>query len=227
MNENNFTSCVWWPLTEEIASHFEEMAGEKEIACCVRGYHIFKDIWAAAIQEVLVCSTEPTNVGKIFIVKFIHVKYFRTFSVYENIFYNEKLRYAYHSHGTNTSHLLYLLILHRHRNWSRWSSHGGRTILSRSWRLCVVSFPDWINCCSKIRQGTYSVHKCTRNYDLHSVWLNFHFEAEVQWECLLTAKKKAGLKIFAVRFARELLTALPLISSWAWPSADCFQWPCF
>jgi len=27
-------------------------AGEKEIACCVRG-HVYKDIWAAAIQEVL------------------------------------------------------------------------------------------------------------------------------------------------------------------------------
>ena len=28
---------------------------------------------------------EPTNVGKIFAVKFIRVKYFRTFPVYENI----------------------------------------------------------------------------------------------------------------------------------------------
>ena len=36
----------------------EEMAGEKEIACCVRGYHII--IWAAAIGKVLVCSREPT-----------------------------------------------------------------------------------------------------------------------------------------------------------------------
>ena len=62
------------------------MAGEKEIACCVRGYHVYKDIWAAAIREVLVCSQEPTNVGNIFVVKFIHVKYFHTFSVYENIF---------------------------------------------------------------------------------------------------------------------------------------------
>ena len=66
--------------------HFfaDEMAGEKEIACCVRGYHVYKDIWAAAIQEVLVSSTEPTNVGKI--QNYIRVKYFCTFSVYENIF---------------------------------------------------------------------------------------------------------------------------------------------
>ena len=32
-----------------------EMACEKEMASCVRGYHIHKDIWAAAIGEVLVC----------------------------------------------------------------------------------------------------------------------------------------------------------------------------
>ena len=83
---NNFTSRVWWALIEEIAPRAEEMAGEKEIACCVRA-HVYLDIWAAAIRKVLVCSTELTNVGgKIFVVKFIRVKYFRTFSVYENIF---------------------------------------------------------------------------------------------------------------------------------------------
>ena len=54
MNENNFTSCVWWALIEEIALHAEEMA------CCVRQ----KDIWAEPIGEVLVCSREPTNVEK-------------------------------------------------------------------------------------------------------------------------------------------------------------------
>ena len=38
----------------------KEMAFEKEMpAYCVRGYH--KDIWAAAIGEVLACSREPTN----------------------------------------------------------------------------------------------------------------------------------------------------------------------
>ena len=34
------------------------------------------------LLEVLVCSTEPTNVGKFFVVKL----YLCTFSVYENIF---------------------------------------------------------------------------------------------------------------------------------------------
>ena len=65
MNENNFTSCRWALI--EITLRAEDMAGEKEIACCVRG-HVYKAIWAAAIQEVLVCSTESTNVGKFFVV---------------------------------------------------------------------------------------------------------------------------------------------------------------
>ena len=56
---------VWWALLEEIAPHAEEMACGKEMACCVRGYHVYKDIWAAAILEVLVCSREPTNMKKI------------------------------------------------------------------------------------------------------------------------------------------------------------------
>ena len=76
---------MWWALIEEIALRAKEMAGGKEIAYYVRG-HVYLDIWAAAIRKVLVCSTEPTNVGKIFDVKFICVKYFHTFSVYENIF---------------------------------------------------------------------------------------------------------------------------------------------
>ena len=42
-------------LIENIALRAEEMAGVNEIACCVRGYHVYKDIWAAAIGEVLVC----------------------------------------------------------------------------------------------------------------------------------------------------------------------------
>ena len=40
------------------------MACEKETACCVRGDHDYKDTWAAAIGEVLVCSQEPTNAQK-------------------------------------------------------------------------------------------------------------------------------------------------------------------
>ena len=34
---------------------------ERELPCCVRGYHIYKTIWAATIGEELVCEREPTN----------------------------------------------------------------------------------------------------------------------------------------------------------------------
>ena len=67
---------MWWALIEEITPRAEEVAGEKEMACCVRGYHVYKDIEAAAIQEVLLCSTEPTNVGKIFVVELYSRKIF-------------------------------------------------------------------------------------------------------------------------------------------------------
>ena len=37
------------------------MHTEKGLACCVRGYHVYKAIWAAAVGEVLVCTREATN----------------------------------------------------------------------------------------------------------------------------------------------------------------------
>ena len=80
---------MWWALIQEIAQCAEEMACKKETACCVRGDHDYKDIWAAAIGEVLVCSQEPTNVQK-FVVNYIRVKCFCTFSVSENIFATNK-----------------------------------------------------------------------------------------------------------------------------------------
>ena len=76
LNENNFTSRVWWALIEEIAPHAEEMAGENEMASCVRGYHVYNDIWAAAIGKVLVCRSWCVVVGKIFIVKLYSCKIF-------------------------------------------------------------------------------------------------------------------------------------------------------
>ena len=62
------------------------------MACCVRGYHEYKDIKAAATREVLVCGRWRTVVGKIFAVKLYSVRYFRMFSVYENIFATKKKR---------------------------------------------------------------------------------------------------------------------------------------
>ena len=71
---------MWWALIEEIALRAEEMACEKEMACCVRGYHVYKDIWA-----VLVCSREPTNAEKNFVVK-IHSR-----KIFSYIFFGMKI----------------------------------------------------------------------------------------------------------------------------------------
>ena len=90
--------------------------------------------------------------------------------------------------------------LHRRRNRSGWSGHG-RTILSQSWDIICVwllcGLVCRLNCCSKIRQGTY-VRKCA--CITRSVWLtlgslqggkasgNSQFEAGEQRERLLTAE---------------------------------------
>ena len=34
---------------------------ETELACCVRGYHVYKTVWAVAVGEVLICRREPSN----------------------------------------------------------------------------------------------------------------------------------------------------------------------
>ena len=34
---------------------------ELERVCCIRGYHIYKEIWEAATGEVLTCEREPLN----------------------------------------------------------------------------------------------------------------------------------------------------------------------
>ncbi len=34
---------------------------ELERPCCIRGYHVYKNVWAASIGEVLMCEREPHN----------------------------------------------------------------------------------------------------------------------------------------------------------------------
>ena len=36
---------------------------KKEVPCCIaiRGYHVYKAIWIAAIGEQLTCERQPTN----------------------------------------------------------------------------------------------------------------------------------------------------------------------
>ena len=46
------------------------------MACCVRGYHEYKDIEAAATREVLACGRWRAVVRKIFVVKLYSCKIF-------------------------------------------------------------------------------------------------------------------------------------------------------
>ena len=34
---------------------------EFERPCCIRGYHVYQEIWTAAVGEELVCEREPDN----------------------------------------------------------------------------------------------------------------------------------------------------------------------
>ena len=88
LDDNNFTSRVWWALIEEITVRVEVMACGKEMACCVIGYHVYKDNWAAAIGEVLVCSREPTNAEK-FRHKIYSRKIFAYVFLVRKYFHNE------------------------------------------------------------------------------------------------------------------------------------------
>ena len=58
MNESNLQLARW--VLIENARKSADMA-EREVACCVRGYHVYKTIWGAAVGEVLICRREPTN----------------------------------------------------------------------------------------------------------------------------------------------------------------------
>ena len=70
------------------------MAGEKEIACCVRGYHVYEDMWAAAIREVLVCCCWCVVVGKIFVVKLYSRKIFSYIFCVRKYFTMKKVNYG-------------------------------------------------------------------------------------------------------------------------------------
>ena len=37
------------------------MASEFEIPSCIRGYHVYCDVWDATLGETLPCEREPTN----------------------------------------------------------------------------------------------------------------------------------------------------------------------
>ena len=86
---------MWWALIEEIAAPAEEVACVKEMVGCVRGYHVYRDICAGAIGEVLVCSRELANVGEILVVKFNSRKKNSCVCCVQKHLYNEKRKLRY------------------------------------------------------------------------------------------------------------------------------------
>ena len=44
------------------STYHKESMEEYGRDCCVRGYHVYQEIWEAAVGEVLVCEREPRNV---------------------------------------------------------------------------------------------------------------------------------------------------------------------
>ena len=63
---------------------------EIEVLSCIRGYHIYKDVWTAAVGETLVSQREPDCPRTLLTDKFIRVKNFHTLSLKRNLFTDEK-----------------------------------------------------------------------------------------------------------------------------------------
>ena len=42
---------------------------EFERTCCIRGYHVYREIWEAAVGEELMCAREPHNSHDRYVVK--------------------------------------------------------------------------------------------------------------------------------------------------------------
>ena len=101
---------MWCALIEEITARAKEMAGEKEMAYCIKGYHEYKDIEAAATREVLVCGRWRTVVGKNFVVQLYSCKIFSYVFCVRKYFCNEKKRITVH---TCTYTILHITTLHQ------------------------------------------------------------------------------------------------------------------
>ena len=46
---------------ENIFTPFFKHVAEEKRVCCIRGHHVYKEIWEAAAGEVLVYEREPHN----------------------------------------------------------------------------------------------------------------------------------------------------------------------
>ena len=53
-----------WPKGDVMNSTACEKSSAEELGrdCCIRGYHVYKEMWEAAPGEVLECVREPHNV---------------------------------------------------------------------------------------------------------------------------------------------------------------------
>ena len=51
---------------EKVCTHTD--MEEKAVVCHVRGHHVYKTIWVAAVGEVLICRREPINSADRYVV---------------------------------------------------------------------------------------------------------------------------------------------------------------
>ena len=60
----NFFVALNFRSTAHQRKNFNSQCAKMETyerACCVRGYHVYRYIWSAAVGEVLSCERQPTN----------------------------------------------------------------------------------------------------------------------------------------------------------------------
>ena len=60
------------------------------MACCVRGYHVYKDIRAAAVGEVLACRREPSNASDRYAIAVL--KHGMLYTLYSNGEYGHQIQ---------------------------------------------------------------------------------------------------------------------------------------
>ena len=61
-------TSVHWTATVQVLARRRPTVNVKQLimeeferSCCIRGYHIYQEVWTAAVGEELVCEREPHN----------------------------------------------------------------------------------------------------------------------------------------------------------------------
>ena len=56
----------WWSWKPNWSQHLQGRVEWAREDCfrlaCIRGYHVYKEVWEAAAGEMLICEREPRNV---------------------------------------------------------------------------------------------------------------------------------------------------------------------